>query len=110
MYIYKQNVLQNDPRPPMYLSPERVPAQPVSWQRESSDDSMHTQLFDSMENVPNIQYMLGKAVARIGWGVYINIFMLCQTSFFSNQIQIHQFEKESVKPNTNIRIYPPPSN
>ena len=46
---------------------------------------------------------LVRAVARtlIG-GVYIHIFMFCRTSFFSNQIQIDQFEKKSVGQNMNI--------
>ena len=46
-----------------------------------------------------------RAVARTligGGGVYIHIFMFCPTSFFSNQIQIDQFEKKSVGQNMNI--------
>ena len=52
-----------------------------------------------------------RTVARtlIG-GVYIHIFMFCPTSFFSNQIQIDQFEKKSVGQNMNICIYTPPIN
>ena len=45
-----------------------------------------------------------RAVARMligGGGVYIHIFMFCPTSFFSNQIQIDQFEKRSVGQNMN---------
>ena len=44
-----------------------------------------------------------RAVAKtlIG-GVHIHIFMFCPTSFFTNQIQIDQFEKKSVGQNMNI--------
>ena len=50
-----------------------------------------------------ITYRVSRAVARtlIG-GVYIHIFMFCPTSFFSNQIQIDQFEKKYVGQNMNI--------
>ena len=37
-----------------------------------------------------------------GGGGDIHIFMFCPTSFFSNQIQISQFEKKSVGQNMNI--------
>ena len=45
-----------------------------------------------------------RAVTRtlIGGGVYIHIFMFCPTTFFSNQIQIDQFEKKSVRQIINI--------
>ena len=50
-----------------------------------------------------VKSLVSRAVARtlIG-GVYIHIFMFCPTSFFSNQIQIDQFEKKSVGQNMNI--------
>ena len=40
-------------------------------------------------------------------GGYIHIFMFCPTSFFSNQIQVSQFEKKSVGQNMNIHFPPP---
>ena len=33
--------------------------------------------------------------------MYMHKFMFCPTSFFSNQIQSHEFEKKSVGPNMN---------
>ena len=36
----------------------------------------------------------------VGGGIHL--FMLCPTSFFSNQIQSDQFEKKSVEQNMNI--------
>ena len=33
---------------------------------------------------------------NVNWGVNIHILLFCPTSFFSNQIQISQFEKKSV--------------
>ena len=50
-----------------------------------------------------LHFLANRAVARtlIG-GVHIHIFMFCPTSFFSNQIQIDQFEKKSVGQNMNI--------
>ena len=56
----------------------------------------------SGNTVQNI-IMRHRAVARtlIG-GVHIHIFMFCPTSFFSNPIQIDQFEKKSVGQNMNI--------
>ena len=50
-----------------------------------------------------IPWVIYRAVARtlIG-GVHIHVFMFCPTSFFSNQIQISQFEKKSVGQNMNI--------
>ena len=53
-----------------------------------------------------IHLQVHRAVARTliegGGGVYIHIFMFCPTSFFSNQIQIDQFEKKSLEQNMNI--------
>ena len=47
-----------------------------------------------------------RAVARTliggGGGVHIHVFMFCPTDLFSNQIQIHQFEKKSVGQDMNI--------
>ena len=40
-----------------------------------------------------------------GAGVYVRIFAFCPTSFFSNQIQIDQFENQLVGQKRNIQIY-----
>ena len=53
---------------------------------------------------------LYRAVARTlieGEGMYIYKFMFCPTSYFSNQIQVDQFEKKSVGQNMNTWIYTP---
>ena len=42
--------------------------------------------------------------------IHFHIFMFCSTNFFSNQIQIDQFEKKSFGQNMNIRIYTPHPN
>ena len=54
-----------------------------------------------------------RAVARTfmggGGGVHIHVFMFCPTSFFSNQIQIHQFEKEICRAKHEyMNRHPPP--
>ena len=53
----------------------------------------------------------GRAVTKalIGRGIYIHIFMFCLTSFFSNQIQIDQFEKKSAGQNAIMFSLPPTS-
>ena len=53
-------------------------------------------------NLSNGKHM-PRAVARtLIVGVHIHAFMFCLTSFFSNQIQISQFEKKPVRKNMNI--------
>ena len=71
-----------------------------------SVQSNFTNLAAQKSNKALFDEALTRAVARTliggGGGVHIHIFMFCPTSFFSNQIQIDQFEKKSVGQNMNI--------
>ena len=66
-----------------------------------------TRAVNQTELVRNNKYGSIKAGARTliggrGGELHIHMLMFCSTSFFSNQMQIDQFEKKSIGQNMNI--------
>ena len=85
---------------------------------EEINNIFPVQIQDILQKIPSP--LSGWQISTVGWvmdlfldspravaktligGVHIHVFMFCSTSFFSNQIQISQFEKKSVGQNMNI--------
>ena len=64
----------------------------------------HVRKVSNVEMENYFEFLESTAVARtlIGGGGVYSYIMFCPTSFFSNQIQIYQFEKKLVGQNMNI--------